>query len=360
MSLLNTENWDKSRERFEAWWSGEVIDRPLIQVIAPRKEFDGTPAPVPESLEQRWLDADYRIRAFESTMHRTHYAGDAFPYLDTHIGPGTLSLYLGAIPGLGTDTVWYEPCVDDIPSAVPPVFDAHNRYWQATLDLSREGAERLAGQALVSYPDLIENLDTISSLFGNEELLLALIEYPEKVHEFQRAILPLYLEHHRRLYEIIGDEHGGSCCSAFSTYGHGRIAKLQCDFSAMISASMFEEFAAPYLAEQCRQLDHSVYHWDGVNALQHEEVLLSIDELEAIQWTPGAGQPGPGNRKWWPIYHRVRSAGKSLMLRGVTPSEAQALVEEFGPEGLDMMLWLSSQEEADEVVRQSFGWHKGG
>ncbi len=291
-------------------------------------------------------------------MARTYYGGDAFPYMDTHIGPGTMSLYLGAQPEFQHNTVWYRKCVTDIPSAVPPTFDEQNPYWQASLRIAREGVERLSGRALVSFPDLIENLDTISSLFGNKELLFALIEQPEKIHEFQRAILPLYIEYHRRLYEIIKDEVGGSCFSAFRIYGKGRIAKLQCDFSAMISAAMFEEFVAPYLAEQCRLLDHSVYHWDGPCALQHEGPLLAIEELEAIQWTPGAGQPGTGNKVWWPLYRRIRAAGKSLMLLGVAANEAQPLVEEFGPEGLDMTINVASQAEADDLVRRSLGWKK--
>lgn len=358
MPLTNDPQWSQSRERFEAWWSGEVIDRPLLQVFAPKDNAPDIPAPTYDTPEQKYLDPDFRIRSLEREMARTYYAGDAFPYMDTHIGPGTLSLYLGSRPEFHHNTVWYRPCVTDIPSAVPPTFNEANPYWQASLRMAREAVERLKGRALVSFPDLIENLDTISSLFGNRELLFALIEQPEKVHEFQRAILPLYIEHHRRLYEIIKDEVGGSCFSAFRIYGKGRIAKLQCDFSAMISPQMFEEFVVPYMAEQCRQLDHTVYHWDGPCALQHEGPLLAIKELQAIQWTPGSGQPGVGDAVWFPLYHRVRKAGKSLMLLGVTPDEAQALVEEFGPEGLDMTTSVPSQAEADDLVRRSFGWKK--
>ncbi|MDI6828812.1 MAG: hypothetical protein QME62_10040 [Armatimonadota bacterium] len=358
MGLRGLEDWEKSRERFEAWWHGEVIDRPLLQVFAPRNNAPEEPMPTYSTQEEKWLDPSYRIRLFEWQLNRTYFAGDAFPYLDTHIGPGTFSLYLGAKPVFTDRTVWYHKCVDDISSAAPPTFDETNPYWQASLRIAHEGVKHLEGRALVSFPDLIENLDTIASLLGTRELLLALVDFPDKIHEFQRAILPLYLEYHKRLYDIIKDEVGGSCFSAFHIYGKGRIAKLQCDFSAMISPAMFEEFVAPYLAEQCRLLDHTVYHWDGPCALQHEGPLLAIMELEAIQWTPGEGQPGCGNPVWYPLYHRIRKAGKSLMLLGVTPSEAQSLVEEFGPEGLDLVVSVSTQEEADELVRQSFKWRK--
>lgn len=358
MIHIDNVDWDKSRERHDAWWSGEVIDRVLLQVFAPKKDVPDDPPPVPRDVEQQWLDPDYRIRSFEWHMNRTYFAGDAFPYLETHIGPGTLSTFIGAKPELTERTVWYHPCVDDIPSAVPPVFSEDNKYWQFLQDFSREGVKRLEGRALVAYPDLIENLDTISSLFGNHELLFALKDHPEKVHEFQRAILPLYIEYHRRLYEIIKDEVGGSSFCAFRVYGKGRIAKLQCDFSAMISAAMFEEFVVPYMEPQCQMLDHTVYHWDGICALQHEGPLFSMPSLQAIQWTPGAGQPGDGDKCWYPIYKRARAAGKSLLLLGVTAQQAQDLVEEFGPEGMNLIVSVPTPEEADDLVRRSFDWRK--
>lgn len=46
------------------------------------------------------------------------------------------------------------------------------------------------------------------------------------------------------------------------------------------------------------------------------------------------------------------------MVRGGTPDQARVLVEELGPEGLDIMVHTVTQQEADEVVKQSFGWRR--
>lgn len=353
-------DWDKSRQRFAAWWHGEVVDRVLLQVIAPADPAANAPPPPdpPGTIEQQWLDIDYRISLFESNMARTHYGGDAFPYLDTHIGPGTMSLYLGATPGFAPDTVWYKRCIEDISTASVPEYDENNRFWQFSLELARKGVERLDGRALVSFPDLIEGLDTISSLVGTDELLLYLVDEPGHVHRFQDSLVDTYFEFHDRLYDIIADEHGGSCFSAFQTYGPGRTAKVQCDFSAMIGPAMFEEFAAPYLARQCARLDYSVFHLDGPCCTQHLDVLLGVSELNAIQWTPGAGQPSACDESYIPLYRKIRQAGKSCMIRGGTAKQARKLVEELGPEGLDICIGASSRQEADDIVRQSFGWKR--
>ncbi|MCX8052199.1 MAG: uroporphyrinogen decarboxylase family protein [Armatimonadetes bacterium] len=358
--------WEQSKKRFEAWWHGECVDRVLLQVTAPKApdhspvlQESGNAKPVVESAatpEDLFLDADLRIAMFESHMARTYYGGDAFPYLDTHIGPGTMSLYLGSIPTFAPDTVWYNPCIDDITTADVPKFDENNRFWQATLELMKKGNDRLSGIALVSFPDLIEGLDTIASLVGSDELLIYLVDAPEHVHRFQDALVDRYFDYYDRIYEIIKDEDGGSCFSAFSTWGPGRVAKVQCDFSAMISPKMFEEFVVPYLARQCARLDYSVFHLDGPCCLQHLDLLCSIKELDAIQWTPGAGQPSACDEKYIPLYRQIRQAGKSCMIRGGSPDQARKIVEELGPEGLDIAIQVASPEEADELVKQSFRW----
>ena len=280
--MIEGPDWDQSKKRFEAWWHGECADRVLLQVHAPKQDpTDVPPAPVPPpTIEEQRLNADYRIAVFEHQMARTYYGGDAFPYLDTHIGPGTMSLYLGSTPTFMPETVWYNPYIDDITAARVPQFDETNRFWHATLDLVTKGVERLKGRALVSFPDLIEGLDTISSLVGNDELLFYLVDAPEHVHRFQEALVGRYFDYYDRLYEIIKDDDGGSCFSAFATWGPGKTAKVQCDFSAMISPRMYEEFVVPYLARQCARLDFSVFHLDGPCCLQHLDLLCSIEIYE--------------------------------------------------------------------------------
>lgn len=354
------QDWDTSRKRFETWWNGSALDRVLLQVYAPKKEVspNAPPAVQPRSLEDQWFGIDYRLDAFEHQLAHTHYAGDAFPFFETHIGPGTMSLYLGAKPELQPNTVWYGKCWDDIATAPEPSIDEDNKYWQFSQKFAAAAVERLHGRALVAFPDLIENLDTLSSLLGNHELLFHLVDAPDHVHRLQRPLVDIYAHYHTRLYEIIRDETGGSCFSAFQTWGPGRVAKLQCDFSAMISAKMFEEFVAPYLAEQCAKLDHTVYHLDGECALQHLDILLSIKDLNAIQWTPGAGKPGPADACYHWLWKKVRAAGKSCMVRGATPEQAREMVETFGPEGLDITVGMPTQDEAEELVRQAMTWRK--
>ncbi len=220
----------------------------------------------------------------------------------------------------------------------------------------RAGVERGRGRFLTAMPDLIENLDTMAALRGTEHLLCDLYDRPQWVHDCQRQILDLYFQYFERLYELIRDSQGGHCFSAFQIWAPGRMAKLQCDFSAMIGPKAFERFALPYLAEQCRRLDFAVYHLDGPAAVRHLDLLLEIPDLHAIQWTPGAGQPSTGSSAWLGLYRRVRGAGKGLLLLGVSAKDAETIVRELGPRGLLIGIGVGSQTEANDLLRRAQRW----
>jgi hypothetical protein len=109
------------------------------------------------------------------------------------------------------------------------------------------------------------------------------------------------------------------------------MAKLQCDFSAMIGPEMFGEFMVPVLDEMTRRLDYSMYHWDGPGAIPHLDHLLSIENLDIIQWTPGAGEPPTWDKVWWPLYHRCFDGGKKVDISASSIEQLAPLKKEFGP-----------------------------
>jgi len=361
MSLLQHKpDWERSKARFEAFWHREVLDRPLVQAFSRRNNplsSQSTPSE-PESLDQFWLDADYRIDAFEANAARTHYGGDAFPIFETYIGPGSLALYLGSEPRFAEDTVWNEPSVDSLADSALPVYDATNETWLASYQMCRRGVERLRGKAIVSIPDLIEGLDTLASLRGTQELLFDLVEHPQAIHKWQRALVELYFEYYDRIYDVVKDDSGGSCASCFFLWAPGRMAKLQCDVSAMVSPAMFDEFAAPYLDEQSKRLDYVLYHLDGPHALQHVDTLLSLPQIDAVQWVPDPGDKH-GGEEWMPLFRRIRGAGKSLHVINTSAEDAERIVRELGPEGLCFCIWVDTEQDADDLVRYSASWKKG-
>ncbi len=146
------------------------------------------------------------------------------------------------------------------------------------------------------------------------------------------------------------DEVGGSI---FWAWAPGRMSKFQCDFCAMISPSMFDEFMLPVLTEMCERVSYCMYHWDGPGAIRHHDSLLSIPKLDMLQWVPGAGQEPTYHTRWWPMYHKTVDAGKKLLISCDNIDTLKALKKEFGPKLKQFLINMGAQspEHAEEILK---------
>jgi len=338
MSLAWKPDWPQAQQNLLRWWKNEgmalnlVASNPAPRERLPRPERPASPAAA-------WLDPVYRCSEAEYQLSRLHFLAEAFPYFDTLIGPGTLSTFLGARPEFADDTVWYWPCIDNPDTYGPIRFSAvDNRWLDAHLALVDEGLRRAQGRYLVGLPDMIENMDTLASLRGDEQLLFDLVERPGWVSEKLAEINQAYFQAFDLFYQRVKDDQGGNAFAAFQIWGPGKTAKLQCDISATFSAKMFRRFVQPSLAEQVRWLDYSLYHLDGTTCLQHVDALLEIEGLNAIEWTPQAGRPGGGSPEWYDLYRRIKRGGKGIQAVGVQDEEVIPLLDAVGPQGTFILL----------------------
>ena len=350
---------DEVRARLSSWWEGGDIGRPAMQIYARREEpLEAVPdVPKPEGWTTHYSTKDfgYRVHLARKACISTHYLAEAVPSVSPDLAPNCLALFLGC-PGVeGEGTVWCDPVIPRDSGGAPAEYDfacdESNFYWDFCRRLGQEQLELGRDKFLVEFPDLIEGLDTLAAMRGTEELLSDLLERPDWVQACLRRISDLYFEYYDRLYDMLRDEVGGSI---FWAWAPGRMSKFQCDISAMISPPMFGEFMVPVLTEMCERVDWCMYHWDGPGALPHLDHLLSIDALDMIQWTPGAADEPTHNPRWWPYYHRIVDAGKTVLLLSCGGRYGiGALKREFGDQFKRFMLRARarSPREAEELMK---------
>ena len=343
-------DWEQAKANLTAWWEGKGF---ALSLSAPRREpIEDVPAPPPADLATRRSDPAWRVADAEYRMARTWFAAEAYPQLETLLGPGDLGSMLGATPHLAEDTVWYEPCLHDPERDESIRFEPEgNRWYEFHEALARAGRASANGRYIMAMPDLIENVDTLAALRGNEALLMDLIERPDWVHRRLAEINACYFAVFDRLYPLL-EADGGNAFAAFAIWGPGKTAKLQCDFSCMISPAMYREFVLPYMQAQCEWLDYSLYHLDGTQAVQHLDTLLGLEALNGVQWTPQAGKPGGGSPQWYELYRRIRAGGKSVQAVGVQANEVVPLLDAVGPEGLFVKVRAGSMDEAEQLLER--------
>jgi hypothetical protein len=358
VSMKYKENWSKTQQRFNAWWNGDKTDRPMLKVIARRKKALEAIESVQPAANPRdyHLDVERIVKELRNACKTHVFMAEAFPYLDINIGPGSMATYLGSEPNFAWDTVWYNECIHDWDQWGEINFNPDNYWWKLHQELISKAHLLSDGDFPIAIPDIVENIDILSAMRGPQKLCYDLIDEPDKVKSFIERIGPLYFKYYDAIHHIVKLDDSSSCYTAFSIWGPGKTAKVQSDFSALISTSQFREFVLPTLRMQCRQLDNSLYHLDGSNAIRHLDALMEIDELNALQWSPGDGKPDGSDKEWYKIYERVRNAGKSLWISicdGTVEDwikGASKIVKAFGSQGLYLLFPVMEEEDAKRLI----------
>ena len=92
----------------------------------------------------------------------------------------------------------------------------------------------------------------------------------------------------------------------------GKMHIPSCDFSAMISNQQFIDFCLPILEEEVKPMTHNIFHLDGKGVARHLDIILSIPEIQAIQWVQGVGDD-KHILQWIPLIKKIREVGKSVV-----------------------------------------------
>ncbi len=335
------ENWEETKKKFYGWWNQCNTGRPLMKVIARSPEIegltDGKPADggyeqvfcqgkyynMPEELmwkdmEDKYMDPERMVLRYRSFCENHLFLGESFPNMETHFGPGSTAGYLGSEIKFKEDTIWFEPCIDedtdweDVPELK---FDPENAWFKKHLEVVA-GCRKYAGDDFcLDMPDLMENVDVLSSLRGAQPLMMDMIEDPDSIAERVEQVTKAYFPIYDAFYDLVKGPEGGNSYSCFQIWAPGRMAKLQCDASAMMSTEFFNEFVWESLKQQTEKLDYAMYHLDGPGAIRHLDKLMEISGINALQWTPGDAGPDGTYEEWDKIYDKVIAAGKSLWIK---------------------------------------------
>jgi hypothetical protein len=341
-------NWEESKQHYLDWWDGKG----LVISMWEHLEIEGVahePAPKPpdaKDADQFFFDPEWRADYIHYALSRSSLKADIPPVANTHLGPGSLSAILGGELEASGDTIWIRESKNPVDHIH---FDEQNKWWKVHTDLLKACRKRSEGKYFVGCPDLIEGLDTLIGINGTEPVLMDLVLRPEIVESQLQKINDIYFRVFDRIYDIIQVDGEMAFCY-FSLWGPGKVAKLQSDISLMISENDYGRFVLPFIQEQCNKLDYTLYHLDGVDALRHLDVILEIDELNAVQWTPGEGQPQGGNPCWYDLYRKILSKGKSVMPCWVEPDELQPLLDYVGASGIHVLMHFKTEKDIDRAV----------
>ncbi len=365
MELTTKTDWQQAEERIQAWWDGEIVDRAVVLVTAPKdgvnpveRERLVSPAGVPQQEMMAWFtDVEGVVSRLEKYVQQTYWGGEALPM----VLPVSVNLvaitaaYLGCSyrPVAGSNSAWAEPIIADWSRLPSLAFDPRNSWWLTSKKLIEAVASRAAGRFYVGVPDLNGPGELLALLRGTEQLAIDLLEQEPAM--FRAVLDDLAFAWLRYWQASVGAAHQwvDGYLYWMGIWSDRPSIDLQNDFSCMISARMFDEIFLPSLERQTQWVERTIYHLDGPNAIRHLDSLLSLPRLTGIQWVPGAGAP-PMSR-WIRLLRHIQAKGKLLAL-SCDPWEVEPLLTELEPEGVMLSTYCESQAEADELLTKVGRW----
>lgn len=326
-------DYEQSKQRIDAFWERELIDRPVVQFTLNKPPEERKPLPPSHhaTSAERWLDAEYQAESSLALLSNQEFLGDTMPVAYPNLGPSVFSALYGCPLHFGDyGTSWTLPIIEDWDQVRDLQLDWSSPYLKKLHELTDAFLEIGKGKFITGMPTWHPGGDCIASLRGTENLALDMVFNPDRV----KALLARIEADYFRVYEMFYTKLRGAG-QPISTH-----APLVCDckygvplndFSIMISKKMFDDVFLPGIIRECQFLDRSLYHLDGPGALRHLDSILSIPELDALQFVPGAGNEG--FHKWVGVYQKAQAAGKAIQVF-CSIAELDQVMETLDPHGL--------------------------
>jgi hypothetical protein len=191
-------DWGKARERVEAFWYGEIIDRCCIAVFAPRKtsKFPSFPElqngpwlgglekfsnEDQDSIMKWWTNPEENYKRMKFWFENTYFGGEAVPATYINWGAMAMASFFGSEPVFRKNTVWYKPVIDDWEMWEWNFDKKTNKYWKQIESILNLFIDRNNEEYFIGNPELGSAGDILSLMRSPGSLQLILLSINPKL-----------------------------------------------------------------------------------------------------------------------------------------------------------------------------------
>jgi len=355
VELKNKPDMGKSLQRIEAWFNGELLDRPPVRFSQHNADFSASrmlAGRTWKNLKEKWFDAEFQVEFFIQSIKGITFYGETFPVFWPNLGPNVYAAFHGAELTFGEVTSWIEHCIDDCDDIAKLQFSTDNQYFRQIENMTKLAIERAEGNYVVGYTDLHGSLDCVADWRDPQRLCLDLIDNPAKVHELVNKANKNFLWVFDYFDSII-KKHGHLSVTWMGIPSRGKMHIPSCDFGSLISEEYFKEFYFPSLCAEVKHMDHNIFHLDGKGMIRHLDMILSVPQVHAIQWVQGVGADAP-IMQWISLIKRVQRAGKGVVV-DLQIDELDDFMREVRPNGIYLCIAAQPSVQQD-IIKRLLKW----
>ncbi|OQY32482.1 MAG: hypothetical protein B6241_10815 [Spirochaetaceae bacterium 4572_59] len=348
-------DFEESMARIEAWYLSDIIDRPPVRFHHHNAQFNHneSSAKTWPDLKSRWFDAEYQVESFIEQNKNKVFRGETFPIFDPNLGPDILQGFCGQKIDFGEITSWTYPQIESEEDLDKIVMDKENVYFKKIEELTRLALDRCDGRYIVGYTDFHPGMDFVASWRGNDKVCLDFYLNPEllkKLIDISTRDFQAIFDH---FHDILSAE-GHPSANWMGVPSAGKLHIPSNDFSSLIGRELFDEYCLPILQKEVKAMDTNIFHLDGKGVSKHIDSILTVPEIDAIQWVQGVGEDQP-IMQWIPFLKKLQKA-KMPVIVDVALEELETFMDEMSPEGLLLWTGCDSDEQEEDVLKRLKRW----
>jgi hypothetical protein len=349
-------DYQKTRDRIEAFWEFDVLDRPVVMFHLPKpaSECVSYPKSNHPDVTSRWMDSTYQAEMALASLSNQDFLGDTLPIAYPNLGPEVFSAFYGCPLHFGDyGTSWSDPILHDWEKADDLQLDWNSPYLARLIEMTDALLEIGKDKFIVGMPDWHPGADCIAAFRDPQNLAMDMITNKADVMRMLERITIDYFRIYDLFYTKLRSA-GMPITSWTPLVSEGKYYIPSNDFSIMVSKQMYDEVFLPGITAECRFLNHSIYHLDGPGALRHLDSILAIPELNALQWVYGAGNEGI--QKWMHVYKKAQSLRKGIQVT-CRIDEINLVMETLSPRGMFLSVdGVSDRDTAQNLLKALEQW----
>jgi hypothetical protein len=348
LELENMPQFEMAMKRVYAWFENQIIDRPPVRFMAHNAFLESAKEDIAdlskEEKEAWWLNVELQVDLFIKSIAGQRFHGETFPVYFPNLGPDVYAAFYGALLEFGDVTSWSVPLVQDWEQVDQLKLDMNNHYFKKLEELTGHALERCEAKFLVGYTDLHPGLDCVAAWRDPQQLCFDIIDNPKEVKRLADLSIADFESIYDHFDRMLKDS-GQLSVSWMGIPTYGRMHIASCDFSTMISPGHFNEYGLPILQREVRTMTHTIFHVDGKGVARHLDAILSVPEVDAVQWVQGVGDDYP-IMQWATFIKELQAKGVPVIV-DLSAVELNEFIDTMDPHGL--FLWVATDNEQEEL-----------
>lgn len=306
-------------ERHRAFWRHQETREPLVRRRSrvPRQPFhnvDVTPDMLDvEALTPAVGTLNWGERLIQGDLFRSVEPFSRIPWMEAIVG---CQIHAGA-----DEAMWPKPALgpgyEGIERIVP---DDDNPWLRKLLQLTAALVEANDGSYLVTHTLQRGPVDILSALLGDvrmgEDFYLA----PDKIQEALQRAAQAFIQVARAQHAVIPPFAEGRACWCYGLWAPGTVVRFQSDSASQLSPAMYQEQILPHDRAIMQAFDYSIIDLHSAGTLHLCQVLLEVEELDAISVTLDPYDSAPTLQDLLPTFAAILEH-KSLSVYGAMTAD---------------------------------------